>query len=114
MSAPDVFRAALVGGKLYERRSDGTLAPLKGQTDFARLDAMSDEEIERIADNDVDGLPMSDEEWARHEIRQPVKMPVGLKLDDDILKWFKGQGRGYQTRINAVLRRYVEAQRKTG
>ena len=54
---------------------------------------------------------MSDEEWARAEVRRPVKKPVGLKLDDDILSWFKSQGRGYQTRINAVLRRYAEARR---
>jgi uncharacterized protein (DUF4415 family) len=39
---------------------------------------------------------MSDEEWARAEIRQPIKKPVGLKLDDDILDWFKSQGRGPQ------------------
>lgn len=61
-----------------------------------------------------EGPQMSDEEWLRAQIRQPVKKPVGLKLDDDILTWFKSQGRGYQTRINAVLRRYVEAQRKAG
>ena len=36
------------------------------------------------------------------------------KLDDDVLIWFKGQGRGYQTRINVVLRRYMEAQKKAG
>jgi uncharacterized protein (DUF4415 family) len=45
---------------------------------------------------------------------RPIRLSVGLKLDDDILSWFKSQGRGYQTRINAVLRRYVEAQRKGG
>jgi uncharacterized protein (DUF4415 family) len=39
---------------------------------------------------------------------------VGIKLDDDMLDWFKAQGRGCQTRINSVLRRYVEAQRKAG
>ena len=38
------------------------------------------------------------------------KVSIGIRLDRDILAWFKAQGPGYQTRINAVLRRYVEAQ----
>jgi len=104
----------LVDGKLYLRNADETLSPLRDETDYARLDALSAAKVESIADNDSEGAPMSDEEWALAEIRQPVKKPVGLKLDDDILTWFKSQGRGYQTRINAVLRRYVEARRKAG
>jgi uncharacterized protein (DUF4415 family) len=43
-----------------------------------------------------------------------TKLPVGIRLDDDVLAWFKGSGPGYQTRINTVLRRHVEAQRKVG
>ena len=75
---------------------------------------MSAAEIEKVAENDDEGALMSDEEWARAEIQKPVKKPVGLKLDDDVLAWFKSGGRGYQTRINAVLRRYGEVQRRTG
>ena len=75
---------------------------------------MPDSEVERIGANDVDGAPMSDEEWIQGEVRRSIKIPVGLELDDDVLGWFKAQGRGYQTRINAVLRRYVEARRKAG
>ena len=114
MKRPDVVRTVLVDGRVYRRNADETLSPLRDETDYARLDALSAAEIERIADSDAEGAPMSDTEWADAEIRQPVKKPVGLKLDDDILTWFKAQGRGYQTRINAVLRRYVEAQRKAG
>ncbi len=114
MKPPEVVRTVLVDGKLYLRNADETLSPLRDETDYARLDARSAAEIESIAENDSEGVPMSDGEWARAEIRQPVKKPVGLKLDDDMLAWFKAQGRGYQTRINAVLRRYVEAQRKAG
>jgi uncharacterized protein (DUF4415 family) len=44
--------------------------------------------------------------------RAPTKFPVGIRLDDDVLAWFKASGPGYQTRINTVLRRHVEAQRK--
>lgn len=114
MKGPEVVRTVLVDGKIYVRNSDETLSPLRDQTDYARLDALSAAEVESLAENDSEGAPISDEEWARAEIRQPIKKPVGLKLDDDILSWFKSQGRGYQTRINAVLRRYIEAQRKAG
>lgn len=41
------------------------------------------------------------------------KQDVHIRLDSDILHWFKGQGRGYQTRINAVLRAFVENQKKS-
>jgi uncharacterized protein (DUF4415 family) len=37
-----------------------------------------------------------------------------LKLDNDVLGWFKSQGKGYQTRINTILRRYYETHRKAG
>jgi uncharacterized protein (DUF4415 family) len=114
MKRPEVVRTVLVEGRLYLRNPDETLTPLRDETDYARLDALSAAEVESIAENDSEAAPMSDEEWARAEVRQPVKKPVGLKLDEDVLTWFKSQGRGYQTRINAVLRRYVEAHRKTG
>ena len=46
--------------------------------------------------------------------RLPRKEAISIKLDDDVLAFFRKQGRGYQTRINAVLRRYMQAQRKAG
>jgi uncharacterized protein (DUF4415 family) len=109
-----IVRAVLLEGKMYEKKPDGTLVPLKDRTNWVKLDAMSEEEIERIAADDPDGPSMTDEEWARAKIVHPPKVPVGLKLDADVLRWFKSKGRGYQTRINTVLRRYMEAQRKAG
>ena len=41
----------------------------------------------------------------------PVKKPISIKLDEDVLDYFKGQGTRYQTHINAVLRAYMQAQR---
>jgi uncharacterized protein (DUF4415 family) len=106
-------RAVLLDGRMYERKPDGTLIPLEDRSDWARVDAMTDEELTANAESDPDSRPYTDEEWARVEfIRPPAKMPVGLKLDADVLAWFKSHGRGYQTRINAVLRRYMEAQRQ--
>ena len=114
MSKRRTGRAILVDGKAYRRRSDGSLVPLENRTDYKRLDAMTAAAIESIATHDRDGPPMTDEEWTAGEIVRPTTVAVGIKLDDDVLDWFKARGRGYQTRINAVLRRYVEAQRKTG
>ncbi|MGA2792478.1 MAG: BrnA antitoxin family protein [Roseiarcus sp.] len=114
MSKTKTVRVVLIDGKAFEKKAKGALVPLLDRTDYDRLDRMPDSEVERVAANDADGPPMTDEEWARGEIRRPIKIPVGLKLDDDVLGWFKAQGRGYQTRINAVLRRYVEARRKAG
>jgi uncharacterized protein (DUF4415 family) len=107
-------RAVLVDGRLYERKPDGTLAPLKGESDWGRVDAMTDEELTANAEADPDAGPYTDEEWAKVAFIRPEKVPVGLKLDADVLAWFKSRGRGYQTRINAVLRRYMEAQRRGG
>lgn len=114
MARSKTARAVLVDGKAYERKPDGTLVPLAGKTDWKKLDRTSAAEVERIAATDPDGPPMTDEEWAAAEVVQPTKVPVGLKLDRDVVQWFKQRGRGYQTRINAVLRRYIEAQRRAG
>jgi uncharacterized protein (DUF4415 family) len=83
----------------------------KGNTDWARLDAMTEEEIEANALSDPDAPPLSDDFWkdAIVIVREP-KRPVQLRLDPDVLLWFKSQGPGYQTRINAVLRSYMNAQ----
>jgi uncharacterized protein (DUF4415 family) len=107
-------RAVLVDGKPYQKKADGSLVPLKGKTDWKRLDRQTSVQTEAIAANDRDGRPMSDEEWAKAEIIHPQKVPVGLKLDHDVLGWFKSQGKGYQTRINTILRRYYETHRKAG
>ena len=105
-------RAVLVDGKPYQKKADGSLVPLKGKTDWKRLDRMTSRQVESIAAADKEGAPMSDEEWAKAEIINPHKVSVGLRLDDDVLGWFKSQGKGYQTRINTILRRYYETHRK--
>ena len=88
---------------------------MKSLTDWARVNAMTEEEIERNAAEDPDNPPWTEEEWARARIVFPQgKEPVTLRLDRDILAWFKLRGRGYQTRINAVLRAFVEAQKQKG
>jgi uncharacterized protein (DUF4415 family) len=69
--------------------------------------------IEAIRDEDIDysGIPETDAAfWADAELRMPqAKKGVYLRLDQDVLEWLKAQGPGYQTRINAILRAYMEA-----
>ncbi len=79
------------------------------KTDWRRLRSMSDRDIVLTAEH-----PEAD---PRHIVRGvvrrglkplPPKTAVSLRLDDDVLAWFKAQGPGYQTRINALLRAYME------
>jgi uncharacterized protein (DUF4415 family) len=114
MKSSEKGRAVLIEGVVYERKSDGTLVPHEDLTDYARLDAMTEADIEQASLSDADDVPMTDEEWLRGSIKAPTKVPVGLKLDQDVLDWFRANGRGYQTRMNAVLRKYMEAHRKAG
>ncbi len=80
-------------------------------TDWARLDALEDEDI------DLSDIPeISPEMFARAVVRRGLKEPprkeqVTIRLDSDVLAWFRAQGKGYQTRINALLRAYMEAHR---
>jgi uncharacterized protein (DUF4415 family) len=101
-----------------ERITRVTLAQarkMKSLTDWERVRSMTDEEIERNAAEDPDNPPWSDEDWANARVVWPQgKAPVTLRLDNDIIAWFKHHGRGYQTRINAVLRAFVEAQKPRG
>jgi|SRR5690349_13607190 uncharacterized protein (DUF4415 family) len=98
------------------RVSSKQLAKMKGKTDWARVDALTDEDIESAVAEDPDAPPFwTDEDWANARIVWPQgKEPVTLRLDKDILAWFRQRGRGYQTRINAVLRAFVEAQKQKG
>ena len=94
------------------RVSRKQLSKMKDLTDWARVDAMTEEEIERNAADDSDNPPWTEEDWKNARIVWPQgKAPVTLRLDKDIIAWFKARGRGYQTRINAVLCAFVEAQK---
>ncbi len=48
------------------------------------------------------------------EFYRPLKKPVTLRLDADVLAWFKKDGRRYQTRINSALRKVMEREIKAG
>jgi len=70
-----------------------------------------------MKDNDIDysDAPELDESFlTRPLVVLPKKKElVSIRLDHDIVQWFRGKGRGYQTKINALLRAYVDAQENT-
>jgi len=74
------------------------------------------DEIERAITADPDAAPSLDAEWfANAQVVPPEpKVPISIRLDREVLDWFKSQGGGYQSRINAVLQAYMKAHRKTG
>ena len=79
-----------------------------GKTNWAKFDAMADEDIARAVADDPDAA-LLDLDWSKAKIYYPKgKLPVSLRVDADVFAFFKLKGRGYQTRMNAVLRSYVE------
>lgn len=75
------------------------------QTDWEGLKTQKDREI------DYSDIPETDEDfWSNAEITFPTKkVHLSIRLDEDIVAWFKQFGRGYQTRINSILRSYVQS-----
>jgi uncharacterized protein (DUF4415 family) len=97
--------------KHITRVSDDEARLLKGETDYARLDAMTDDDIAQAVADDPDAPPL-DIDWTKARlVLPPGKDVITLRLDRDVLDWFRAQGRGYQTRINQVLRAFYEARR---
>lgn len=99
--------------ELKERRARG-----EGRTDLARVRARTEEELERDIANDPDWKDIPADWYANAEAVMPVRNKlVSLRLDTDVIDWFKAQGPGYQTRINAVLRVFMQQngrKRRTG
>lgn len=78
----------------------------KGATNFKQLRAMRDADIDF---SDVPKLGKSFWKSARLTMPEP-KDRLTIRVDHDVVQWLKKNGRGYQTRINAILRSYMEAQ----
>lgn len=79
----------------------------RSRTDWKRIDAMRDEDI------DFSDIPKLGSDFFANAIIWPgPKEQITLRIDPDVLKFFRKQGRGYQSTINAVLRKYMEAQER--
>ena len=90
------------------------LAKMEGKTDWARVAALTDEEIIKAVESDPDAQLITEEDWANAVSmygNAPVKRIISIRLDYDVVDFFKTKGRDYQTRINKVLRAYMKAQK---
>jgi uncharacterized protein (DUF4415 family) len=88
------------------RYSADELSKMKSETDRAKVDESTPQHDDRQADEDEG--PLS-EGWEKTVIigLPPGKEAVKLRIDRDVLDWFRGTGKGYQTRMNNVLRAFV-------
>lgn len=85
--------------------------PLRGRADLARLRKETEAAIRRTSPPDLADLP-ADFFRAASLVQPNRKQPISLRVDEDVLAWFKDQGPRYQSRMNAVLRAYMAAAQK--
>jgi uncharacterized protein (DUF4415 family) len=91
---------------------DGRLERRKSEA-VARLDAINDEEIEAAIADDPDWQEFKEIDWSKAVlVIPPKKKAISIRVDEDVLDYFKKQGAGYQRRMNAVLRSYMQQRRR--
>jgi uncharacterized protein (DUF4415 family) len=83
------------------------------RSDLDKLRRLTDEEIEASIANDPDWEEFKDIDWSEAVlVIPPKKKAISIRVDEDVLDYFKKEGAGYQRRINAVLRSYMQQKRK--
>ena len=96
---------------MKERPTGGISA--RQETDWKRLRSITEAEIRAGIEADPDAQPPDEEFWKGAKIVMPKsKQSITIRLDADLLEWLR-QKKGYQTRINAILRAYMRAQQET-
>ena len=86
-------------------------SPRRGRAKLASLRKASERTIRRTSPPELGDLP--EDFFAQASIVHPSpKQPISLRVDEDVLSWFKKQGPRYQSRMNAVLRAYMAAVQK--
>lgn len=81
----------------------------EGKTDWERVRAMTDDEVEAAIDHEDEG------EFDRSTTQAGIPEPqreLTFRVDVDVIEWFKAQSANYQTRMNAVLRNFVDAEKR--
>ena len=95
-----------VSEKHTKRRSASADQPLRGRADLRRLRRVSERAIVASSPPELANLPA--DFWADAQLVWPTaKQAISLRVDRDVLEWFRAQGPRYQSRINAVLRAYM-------
>lgn len=80
---------------------------IEGETDWVALHALTDEQITEAVRKDPDAVPF-DLDWSDGVVIMPAKKKaISIRIDEDVLDFFKSDGLGYQGRMNAVLRSYM-------
>ena len=110
-----------LSGELYRREGQNRMKekrtgqPLvKESSDWKRLRSLSDRQIRRAIESDPEARPTDAEFWKKARVVIPAaKRTITIRLDADLLEWLRKQ-KGYQTRINAVLRTYMDANLTSG
>src|ERR1700730_10785763 len=97
------------GRNLMSDDTSGTISKTDPKTDWRRLRSMTEDEVHAAIIDDPDARPTDEAFWKEARVVMPRrKATVTMRLDADLLEWFRGE-RGYQTRINAILRAYMNA-----
>jgi uncharacterized protein (DUF4415 family) len=87
---------------------------VKDRTDWKRLRSLSDRQIRSAIDSDAEAQPTYAEFWKKARVVIPkAKRTITIRLDVDLLEWLRKE-KGYQTRINALLRTYMDASLTSG
>lgn len=98
-------------GRVLVEQDNGSYRPARGETDWRKVDRMGEAEIEAAIAADPDDPANDVGFWDRARVVYPRKQRVTIHLDADVLAWFRRHGRGYQGRINAILRGHYEEAR---
>ncbi len=94
-----------MNGKLADRRMDFAAVPTLTADEKAQLAALAAQDEAFVDTGDIPEL--GEDFWAsaeRGRFYRPIKQSTTVRIDSDVLHWLKSKGRGYQTRINAILR----------
>ena len=83
--------------------------PRESRTDMNRLRDMTEAQLAEKIANDPDWNDLAEDWYLKAEAVMPVQKKLfSMRVDADVLEWFRKQGAGYQTRMNAVLRSFME------
>ena len=99
------------------RYTSEEIEKMPGQTDWEKVDSITDEELDEMVKNDPDDVYLTDEDfasgkWVKCYPESKKQEQVTIRLDEDVLDFFRKKGRGYQDRINHALRAFMTAQQE--